>query len=62
MQTTRKTICFLRIRPHRSVVPKAEPSKIRLDMELDGGKAIESFIVQTKGGASDAQTDINASN
>ncbi|KAK1355983.1 Helicase/SANT-associated [Heracleum sosnowskyi] len=47
--------------PHHSVVPKVEPSQIRLDTELDGGKAIESFIVQIKGGASDAQTDINAS-
>ncbi|KAL8092854.1 chromatin modification-related protein EAF1 B-like [Apium graveolens] len=47
--------------PHRSFVPKAEPSKLQLDTELDGGMAIEAFSAQTKGGASDPQTDINAS-
>lgn len=47
--------------PNRSIVPKAEPSKIQLDKELDGGKAIELFIDQTNEGPPNAPTNLNAS-
>ncbi|KAL8146814.1 chromatin modification-related protein EAF1 B-like isoform X2 [Apium graveolens] len=46
--------------PNCSIVPMEEPSKFQLDMELDGGNAVELTISETEGVPSNAQTDPSA--
>ncbi|KAL1826151.1 hypothetical protein ACET3Z_012929 [Daucus carota] len=47
--------------PNHNKFSKAEPSKNHFDMEIGGGEAIQSYIVQSKGDPSNAQSDLNAS-
>ncbi|KAK1397988.1 Helicase/SANT-associated [Heracleum sosnowskyi] len=46
--------------PNYSIIPMEEPSKVRLDMELDGGNAVELTISETEGDPSNAQIDPSA--
>lgn len=46
--------------PNSGIVPEEEQSKLQLDMELDGGNAVELTIAQTGGGPSSAQIDGSA--
>ncbi|XP_017252243.1 chromatin modification-related protein EAF1 B isoform X2 [Daucus carota subsp. sativus] len=47
--------------PNCIIIPKEEPYKLQIDMELDGGNAAESTVAQPNVGLTNAQIDRSAS-